>query len=275
VTSLSGFYLKAQVVQDIPITMLKILSSLPPEEKLKLVAAMLLTDGSAYLTPRYEYPKIKYYGKDKILHDTFVGLIRSIYHTTPSITYSYDMETCFGRKEHLDVYRDLAELSASYNKSSNAATVSFLKNSPRVTQKMALRLAMSAEGSISISRKRKGTIRGQLSFACANVNLCKEWAELFKKCGINMKIKRDSQMNTGLHGLQTVSQKDITTFWKLGGFIPNVRIYRGVRFRGFEKNAVLDAFCKFIRMAKSKELGEYSKLENDKFWEILDNLVRG
>lgn len=90
-----------------------------------------------------------------------------------------------------------------------------------------------------------------------------------------MKIKRDSQTNTGLNGLQTVSQKDMMTFWKLGGFIPNVRIYRGVRFRGFEKNAVLNAFCKFIRMEKSKELGEYSKLENDKFWEILDNLVRG
>jgi hypothetical protein len=134
--------------------MLKILSSLPPEEKLKLGAAMLLTDGSAYLTPRYKYPKIKYYGKDKILHDTFVGLIRSIYHTTPSITYSYDMETCFGRKEHLDVYRDLAELSASYNKLSNVTTASFLKDSPRVAQKMALRLAMSAEG-VSLSREKR------------------------------------------------------------------------------------------------------------------------
>ena len=252
-----------------------ILSSLPPEEKLKLVAAMLLTDGSAYLTHRYGYPKIKYYGKDRVLHDVFVGLIQSAYHTTPSVTYSYGMETCFGRKEHLNVYRDLARLSASYNKSSNAVTASFLKDSPHVTQKMALRLAMSAEGSISISRKKKGTIRGQLSFACANANLCKEWAELFEKCGIYMKIRRDSQTNTGLHGLQTVSQKDIITFWKLGGFIPNVRIYRGVRYRGFEKNAVLNAFCEFVRIVESKELGKYSKLENDKFWEILNNLVRG
>lgn len=271
---LSPLYLKESIELKC-LNMLKILPSLSPKEKLKLVATMLLTDGSVYLTPKYGYPKIKYYGKDKVLHDIFVELVQSTYHTTPSTIYSYNMETYFGRKEHLNIYRDLIELSPSYDKLSNVATIGFLRASPPVIRETALRLAMSAEGSICISRKRKGTIRGVLSFACANENLCGEWVKLFKKCEINMGIQRDLQVSTKLHGLQTVSQKDIITFCKIGGFIPNVRIHRGRRFRGFEKNAVLNAFCEFVKMVKSKELKEYSKLENNKFWWILNNLVQG
>jgi len=255
--------------------MIKPVSLLPPQEKLKLVAVMLLTDGSAYSTPRYGYPKIKYYGKDKILHEIFIKLIRSIYDTTPSITFLSGMETCFGRKEHLIVYEDLLKLSASYNKSSREATISFLNDSPPFVQKVAIRLAMSAEGSVSITRKKKGTIRAQLAFACANTRLCKEWAELFARSGINMKVHRDSNTDTKLHGLQTVNRNDIIAFQKLGGFIPNVKIQKGTRFKGFEKNAVLNAFCRFAQMIESEEVDEYSKLESHKLWGILNHLVRG
>jgi len=255
--------------------MIELMLSLPPKEKLKLIAVMLLTDGSAYLTSKYRYPKIKYYGKDKILHEIFIKLIRSIYCTTPSITFLNGMETCFGRKEHLTVYKDLAKLSTSYNKSSHEVTICFLNDSPPFVQAVAIRLAMSAEGSISISRKKKGTIRAHLAFACANARLCKEWAKLFARSGINMKIQRDSNTDTKLHGLQTVNRKDIIAFQKLGGFIQNVKIRRGIRFKGFEKNVVLNAFCRFAKMVESKEIKEYSKLESHKFWEILNNLVRG
>lgn len=238
----------------------------------KLIIIMLLTDGcvSTINQGKYTYVKISYWSKDEILKNIFIKLMKIAFNFDPS--HIGKEEVYFKRKrESTKILSELKKISLNLDKKSNRVSLDFIELNDRNTSRFILRLAMSGEGSISLSRKKSdGGFRYNLAFACANKKLCEEWERIFNSFKINMKIRKDSSVYSGVHGLQSITEESILNFNKIGGFIDGVRIYKGKRFRGFEKNHVLNICAKVINNRQKGKLKGYTKWSNEDFWNFVN-----
>jgi hypothetical protein len=241
------------------------LRRLSKEDKKKLIAVLLLTDG--YIAIIRNHPKISYYGSDKILHDIFTYLINSTYNTSPSIFYWKNFATDYVRNEHLCIYEDMHRLSPSFKSTSSKSTVSFLFDSTTKLKRLAIQLAMAAEGSISISRRDKGTVRGDLALACTSPTMCNDWKRLFEEFGVYFSIKKNRLTSTGLHGLQVVKQESILNYYREVGFLPKIHANRAIRFKGREKQEILTLYCMFVSNILKERFKMYTRWDDSVFWE--------
>ncbi|MBT3582532.1 hypothetical protein HN510_01815 [Candidatus Woesearchaeota archaeon] len=241
------------------------LKQLSIEDKKKLIAVMLLTDG--YIAIIRNHPKISYYGSDKILHDIFKYLINSTYNTSESNFYWRNFSTDYFKKENMNIYEDMYKLSSSFRSNSKESTVSFLFGLDRDIKILAIQLAMAAEGSISISRRDTGTRRGDLALACTSPTMCNEWKKLFEEFNIHFKIKKNKLTSTGLHGLQAIRQESIKNFYKNINFLPQSYANRARRFKGKEKRNILKMYCDFIDNIAKEKFKTYTRWNNITFWE--------
>jgi len=237
------------------------------EDKKKLLVVMIITDG--YFGIDKKYPNISYWSNDKILIKIFIDLMKGAFGIIPShqewnnVSYSKSQEV-------KSIYFELIKLCRDIKKQSEKISLDFLKESSNDVVIAAIRLAMSTEGSLSISRKLNGSIRGKLAFACANPKLCGEWSEVFKLLNIRMNVGKDKNVYSGVHGLQTVREDDILNFEKTGGFIDYVKVQRGYRFKQFNKNDVLKAYTNFIKNKREGKLKLYTKMSPESFWEKIE-----
>jgi len=248
------------------------IDGLTKEECKKLLIVMLITDGS-YCLQQSKYPKFAYCGNDNVLHEIFIKMMKKAYDIIPS--YREKDQTMYQRLEYIKIYHDLLRYCVDLNKKSDIIRLDFLKDESKKIQKYALRLAMSAEGSISISRNDKGSLRGNLAFACANPNLCEQWARIFNNNGIAMKMRRNKYTYSKIHGLQVVDSESIHNFVDIGGFIPSVRVQKGSKFKGYDKNCVLGVYKAFWKNIKDGKLVNYTKWPKAKFENELNYLMRG
>jgi len=232
-----------------------------------MILVMLLTDGYVGIVRqgKYKYIKISYWSNDKILRDLFAKFVKKAFNVEPS--HIGFQEVYFKRKLDTEkILSDLRKILPVIDKQSSFTSLRFLKNEKNYVINFALRLAMSGEGSISLSRKENGGFRFHLGFACANIILCKEWQELFNVFGIKMSIRKDSAVSSGYHGLQVVSENSILNFHKLGGFINGVKIQKGRKFKGFDKNHLLGICIKIINKKREGEFKDYTNWAEEKFW---------
>jgi len=84
-----------------------------------------------------------------------------------------------------------------------------------------------------------------------------------------MKVRRDSAVSSGYHGLQTVSEESILNFYKMGGFIHDVKIQKGIKFKGLDKNYLLGICVKVINRKKQGEFKDYTNWPEKKFWSTI------
>lgn len=234
------------------------------EDKKKLLVVMTITDG--YFGIKRKYPKISYYSNDKVLIDIFEYLMKSSFGIFPSY-YGQNYVEYTKKNEIKKIYNEFLIFCKDVGKQSENISLRFLKKSSIKVIKASLRLAMSTEGSLSISRKINGAIRGKLGFACANPKLCQEWLQLFKMVDIRMIIGKDKNVYSGIHGLQSVAEDTILNFEKIGGFIDGVKVQRGLRFKNWDKNEVLSAYKNFINQKRNGRFNLYTKMTNKLFWE--------
>jgi len=238
------------------------LSNIKPNGAKKLLAVMLLTDGMVSKN------NLVFFNNDLCLHNIFKELI----------VLSYDYTKTYVRKKGLNCYKslcnsrgivkDILNLSPTYKTTANTfPSLSFLRNSNRKILISAVRLAMSTEGAISITRRKwNGSIRGELTFACAHPQLLCEWQEVFRILGVVLNTVNDKYNWANVHGIRTTDSKIIEQFYNLGGFIEGNIIHRGRRFKDASKNSILEAFIKF----KKTKFLNYCRLNDVQFWQLFD-----
>lgn len=194
----------------------------------RLIAIFLLTDG--YLNKN---GKIMLICTDKILQNYFLSLFKEKYNlssTTNSYMYRGKATSIYSK----DVASDLLKLSPTYNTypgdgntkeylKNPQPSLSFLGNEKKNLLIEAIRIAMSAEGSVKIDFPRD-TVYPKLEFACSHLQLTLEWQKIFKKIGIKTFLIKSKVTWSKIQGLGISELKSIKRFIDVGGFIKGVGI---------------------------------------------------
>lgn len=226
------------------------------DEVLPLISSLLFTDGCLYKHKKgFE---ISYYGTDKTLHEIFADLIWYCFKTRPS---SY-MIKCGSVLRTKYINRKIAEkvleLSPSYKtkpaskenweeflRDNNKPNLDFMrKYNDKVAQEF-IRLAMCADGCISVSNK-KDNIFFTLILACSHPILVKYWSELFSRVGIKNNIVKGSG-KTKIGGVKGI-EDSISKFYEIGGFIPEVKVcVQKSPLYGIEKQKILSTAVRLLK----------------------------
>lgn len=228
---------------------------------------MLLTDGTIYRNC------VEFATKDETLRDLFSflskinGAKRIFCKRVNGIYKVYFFDKTIIRK--------LKKISPSYKTapSRNQSKEDYLKESQPTLKKFfklpkkviieCIRIAMSCDGNISVRISPKSTkikLRPELTLNCGHPILVKEWKKLFSLVGIEMKIQKNRGVWGGFRGVSTEDKSEIEKFYKLGGFIKNVRVSgKSKRFKGIEKNKILK---KCLHISYVKNLKNLIKITN-------------
>jgi len=111
-----------------------------------------------------------------------------------------------------------------------------------------IRLAMCADGCISVSRKNNN-IFFTLILACAHPTLVTEWSKLFDKIGIRNTIVKGSA-KTKIGGVKGI-EDCLFKFYNIGGFIKNVKVcFSKSPFYNIEKQRILSLAIKLLKEHK-------------------------
>lgn len=142
-------------------------------------------------------------------------------------------------------------------------TIKFLFNEPSWLQKIAFRLALDLEGSIttkfSVKKKTmKKYVYYQFQFepvlelSVTHPSLIFEWQKLAYILGIPLNVKLDKRSWTGLGGLRTSKQEKLINFYKeIGGFLFQTLIHKSSSNNGNINN---DNYSKNCLLATCYEL---------------------
>ncbi len=228
------------------------------EDVLPLISSLLLTDGCLYFDKKR--PVTLYYGTDVILHNIFADLIWYYFNLRPS-SYMTRCGKVFRTKYiNKNIASKLLTLSHSYKKKPNfnetwknflnnskQPSLFFMKNYDDFIVKEAIRLAMCADGCISISnRKKRKTTMLTLMLSCAHPSLVKEWAILFNRIGIKNNIVR-GMSKTRIAGVKGVKDS-ILRFNEIGGFINGVKVcVHASPLYGIEKQKILSIVANLLK----------------------------
>ncbi|MDI6883727.1 MAG: hypothetical protein QMD00_01080 [Hadesarchaea archaeon] len=217
---------------------------------LPLLATLLLTDG--YLQTR---GVVGYTSRDPTLMNIFIDLVRANSKRPPNLLQRDD-----GRLEAYvfdpDLSKKLLALSPTYKKSPGNVSkkeylggpkpvVDFLLAENFQTRVYAVRLAMSADGCITVSKSTNGRFSGSINLGCANPTLLYGWKRVFDSLGIEMGVIKAKVKWAGVGGLIASKKEMLYRFWGLGGFVDGVKITRkSPNFAGVGKNTLLNLFLK-------------------------------
>lgn len=221
--------------------------TLSKEELQKVVAVGLYTDGSVYHRKWDNKYMLSFSSTDQNLHNYFQKLVFLAFEESPSAFLKVKSKnlwlTCYQRGANNPMIKSLFALTPTFTtKKGFEPSLNFLFNEREEVKAHALRFAMSCDGSVSIKsvRPSKPWKSYALRLACANPKLNEEFQKLFADVGISMRIDRDKNTWSGIHGLATSRKADFHRFWQMGGFAPeNVKVTNG-KLVGFTKNEILD-----------------------------------
>ncbi len=246
-----------------------------PEKARPLISSLLFTDGCLCKTPKTF--EISYYGYDKTLHNIFADLIWYCFKKRPS-SYMIRCGKVF-RTKYIDkqIIKKMLELSSTYKtkpapkqewkdfmEELEKPTLKFLDFYDLNVLKEVARLAMCADGSISVSKK-ENRIFFTLMLACAHPSLVKEWSILFNNVGIKNNIVGGCA-KTHIGGVKGI-EDCLFKFKELGGFIKGVQVcVRHSPFCGIEKQKIL---LKATELLKEQKRINTLNLEFDKFKKLI------
>ena len=132
------------------------------------------------------------------------------------------------------------------------------------------------EGSVQFNLdKNTKLIVPVLQIACAHPKLVWQLKEIAKNNGINLSIKKDANIWSGLSGLSGGSINTGIQFLKMGGFIRGVKIAKTKSgfFGGLDKQDVLLGIFELMKLQRENQKYRYdSRIEcNKKIREIVLN----
>ncbi len=121
-------------------------------------------------------------------------------------------------------------------------TLTFLKKTDEKTRENCIRLALTTDGSISLSKNRTYN----LALSCYHPSLCQQWRDIFQMCNMESSIINCKNSWCGVSGIR-LSKESIIRFWKIGGFIDGVEISKkSKKYEGLEKNQLLGTVVDII-----------------------------
>jgi transcriptional regulator with XRE-family HTH domain len=202
-------------------------------------------------------------GKSKYLHNIFVDAMNLCYSVFP-ITYflgtSSVPHTIYSRTISINEINNLAGntktnptngQSVEEYKTEPQPKLNYLLDSGRTEKKIALRLWITTEGSISIHRFKK-LIYPELELSCTHPDLIFPLKRIAKQFNINFTIVRSKRTWSGFAGLLSNSIKNVIAFLKIGGFFPSVKVsYHSKYHQGIDKDVYLLGILEFIKRQKS------------------------
>lgn len=213
----------------------------------KLIAVFLLTEGNVRRDGR-----ISLVCKDGVLQRYYITLFRETFDLAPTLkSYMYrGKDTSIYSKEALS---ELLKLCPSYKThpwnedvssylEKTQPTLAFLRDERTELLKESIRLAMSAEGSVTPDFPPDTIPRPKMEFSCAHPILTFEWQRVFDELDIKTYITRSKVAWAGTRGLGISDLKSIKRFLEIGGFIKGVKVTsKSPYYAGLTKNKVLKA----------------------------------
>lgn len=212
----------------------------------KLFAVMLLTDGCVKWNKAGRTWYIDLNNSDPSMHRTYKELGEHAFGEKMKSFMFKDgrvFVSRYSRRPASRIPQRLFSLTANYKTKEMGdpmPSISFLFGCSKKIQKMAIRIAMSADGFVGVSSYKSNRKQPRMGLVCAHPGLIDEWSTLLNNIGIKMELDTDSATWSGLHGLRTTKISEIIKFKKIGGFYPlDIKVTRG-NFKGQMKNDVLN-----------------------------------
>jgi hypothetical protein len=226
------------------------IENINPREAEKLVATLLLTDGSVRWNKAKKSWYVQLSNNDVSLHRVFKQLAERAFNEELKTYFRFDNSSGvfisrYSRVPKSNMIERLFRLSPTFKtkpkfKQNLKPTISFIQNETKKIKQLAFRLAMSADGFVGLSHYSSGWESPRIGLACAHPGLVAEWLELSESLGISMNLDRDKNTWSGIHGIRTTKLSSILKFQDIGGFYPkDIKVARG-NFIGQNKNDVLN-----------------------------------
>ena len=229
---------------------------LSPEKWQKIVAVGLLTDGCVLPRKSDKRYHVRFFSCDFTLHRCFKTMIKIAFEENQTSFIKGKQNSVwildYQKSKNSKMMKNLLAFTKSYTCKANCKpSLKFLFDENLETKKIAVRFAMSTDGSVSIKRnKHKKRIDFSLRLACAHPDLVLQWKKIFNDIGLDMRIDLDTAIFSGIHGLTTSKKINFLRLNELGGFFPdNVKVTNG-KCIGLMKNQVLDFICKSLKKGK-------------------------
>ena len=223
------------------------------EELKRLIIVFLLTDGYVAWRNKRNQVQLKFYNKDKPLHELFSEIMLGTFNAKPVMFFANHgrvMVTIFEFSKNSKIVDEIYELCPEFRTNEEycpAPTINCILESPRKVRKLAFRIAMSTDGCISLAGGRP-----RLRLGSSHPSLAKEWKELAKSVGVYMNPIRDRNTWSGVHGINTDKKENVKAFLAMGGFCEGTRAHRSKHFKSQEKNLILEQCVNYLNSKKSK-----------------------
>jgi len=253
--------------------------------KRAIICPCLQTDGSI----GQQKSRIRFFGKNKRLHDYFVDAIYYEYNLLPTSYFKLTIDD----KTEYTTYKNKPEIVDDVMKlAGNSKTapahgqsideylkepqphLKYLKNASKTEQQIALRIWASTEGYIQIERI-KHCLRPCLGISCAHPDLVKQLRQLAWNFEIHFTIQKDAKKTwSGITKLVATSMKSILNFLKLGGFIKGIKISsKSPYHEGIDKSTLLLGILEFKKREKKDRLLRKLSIKkiHSKINEIINN----
>ena len=238
--------------------------------KRSVICPCLQSDGFIKRSKSHEY-KIRFYGCCRALHDYFVDALYYEYNILPTSYYAPTSTkvhyTAYTQKKVSEIAYELINLSGN-TKTSPAPRqtideylmepqphLNYLNNATLQEQKIAFRIWMSTEGSISVIKHKKrgsgrrlriGYVRPRIVLSCAHPVLVKQLKYIAKQLHIPLYISRSKKCWSGISALSNETISACIELLKHGGFIENVKISAHSSYHeGIDKNVLLLGILEF------------------------------
>lgn len=234
------------------------LSKLTEDEATSLIAVFLLTEGNLYHNTKFKRYDLWLYNVDHEMHDLFIDLIKHAtaekHYVTQGLSKIGVPRTLISFPKDASFIAKLFERSPSYKKhpvptvkdylEQTQPSLNFLMNEGDEAQVLAIRIAMSANGSISLKISNSGKnfhIRSGLTLSCQHPILSSQWLTIFHQKGLNLRIHKESRAWSRIRGLESWKKRDVECFSEIGGFLLFSTITRNSKnFYGIRKNQLLN-----------------------------------
>lgn len=202
-----------------------------------ILAVCLLTDGCLGVEGRSH--RISVFSKDPVIIEFSRALLLKLSKFEPGV-YRGSKGVTIVRMTDNDLVRELQKLSPEFRtfppEGKPQPTISFLKNANRKTKEWAIRVALTLDGSIALSKYNKP----ELTLSCYNKTACEEWQKFFAVYGLRGNVSYSNRSRQGAIGVRIFNYSSIYNFYKIGGFMEGVKISKNsTRFYGLEKNYLL------------------------------------
>jgi len=146
-----------------------------------ILAVCLLTDGCLSVEGRTH--RISIFSKDSIIIEFSRALLLKLSKFEPAV-YKGSKGVSIVRLTDNDLARELLKLSPEFRtfppEGRSQPTITFLKTANQQTKKWAIKVALTLDGAICLSKY----IKPELNLACYNKTACEEWQKLFVEFGI-------------------------------------------------------------------------------------------